>query len=372
MESARVLSFFIPFTSQNWQGFENGVMRLILFLIFFTLFSGHAMGQGFLHKLNSPPDSSFIDSYKNDLVVRLYTSRKYMGQQFIDLASDKQLRYLPSNNYLVGFGINYKMLGINAGFSLPPMRRSVDRYGKTTLLDFQTHLYLRRLTFDLFSHVFWGQYLENSHQILRSTLPNGFYYARPDLRAYAVNAEANYKFNYSRYSFRAPFLQDEWQKKSAGSFFAGGGIYWDGSDADSSFVPSAIAVPDFYRGVGFKQWELLAVAATGGYAHTFVIDKRFFIMLSAIGGVGIGRSTLTNMEDHQYRIYAPFYKLTERFGLGYQFGRVYVGATCVNMDILMRTPLDDTRIHYRSGNIRANIAYRFHLKRAIRLFSGKK
>jgi len=348
-------------------------MRLILLLVLFSFLSGHVSGQdSFLKKLNSPPDSSYIASYKNDLVVRLYTSRKYMGQQLIDGSLNKKLDYLPSNNYLVGFGINYKLLGINAGFSLPSMRMPVDKYGKTTFLDFQTHLYLRRVTFDLFSHVFWGQYLNNSHDILSSPPRDGFYYTRPDIRAYAVNAEVNYNFNYSRFSFRAPFLQDEWQKKSAGSFFAGGGVYWDGSDADSSFVPSGIAVPDFYNDINFKRWEWLAVAATGGYAHTFVIDKRFFIMVSAIGGIGVGRSTLTNMDNRDYHTYSPFYKLTERFGAGYQFGRVYVGATCVNMDMLMGTPPDGTRIHYRSGNIRANVAYRFSLNKEIRIFPGRK
>lgn len=348
-------------------------MRLILFLVVFSFLSNTVEGQdSFLKKLNSPPDTSFVASYRNDLIVRLYSSRKYMGQQFLDGSTSKNLNYQPSNNYLVGFGINYKLLGINAGFSLPSMRRSPDKYGKTSFFELQSHVYLRRVTFDLFSHVFWGQYLANSSSILSDPPQKGFYYARPDIRSYALNAEVNYNFNYSRFSFRAPFLQDEWQKRSAGSFFAGGGIYWDGSDADSSFVPSGIAVPDFYDGVDFKRWELLALAATGGYAYTFVIDRRFFVMLSAIGGIGVGRSTLTDVEARDHHTFSPFYKLTERMGLGYQFGRVYVGATCVNMDMLFNSPLDNTRIHYRSGNIRANIAYRFSLKKEIRIFPGRK
>jgi hypothetical protein len=348
-------------------------MRLIIFLVVFSFLSNTVDGQGSLwEKLNSPPDSSFVASYRNDLIVRLYTSRKYMGQQFLDGSASKSLNYQPSNNYLVGFGINYKLLGINAGFSLPSMRKSMDKYGKTSFFDLQSHVYLRRITFDLFSHVFWGQYLSNSSNILTTPPERGFYYARPDIRSYAVNAEVNYNFNYSRYSLRAPFLQDEWQKRNAGSFFAGGGIYWDGSDADSSFVPSGITVPDFYGGVDFKCWELLALAATGGYAYTFVIDKRFFVVLSAIGGIGVGRSMLADMEGRDYRTYTPFYKLTERFGFGYQYGRMYVGATCVNMDMLFNSPLDNARIHYRSGNIRVNIAYRFSLKKEIKILPGMK
>ena len=339
-------------------------MRLILFLALFFLLSQGVDGQNsFFRKLNSPPDTSFIASFRNDLIVRLYTSRKYMGEQFIDQSLGKKLNYQPSNNYLVGFGINYKLLGINAGFSLPSMRRSQGKYGKTSFLDFQTHVYLRRVTFDVFSHVFWGQFLANSQSILADPPEIGYYYTRPDITSYAVNAEVNYNFNYSRFSFRAPFLQDEWQKKSAGSFFAGGGVYWNGSAADSSFVPSGISVPNFFNGVDFKRWEVIALAATGGYAHTFVIDKRFFIMLSGIGGLGIARSTLNDMADQSMHTYSPFFKLTERVGIGYQYGRVYVGATCVNMDMLFNSPVDDTRIHYRSGNIRANIAYRFSLKR---------
>jgi len=78
-------------------------MRLILLLVLFSFLSVYASGQSsFLKKLNSPPDSSYIASYKNDLVVRLYTSRKYMGQQLIDGSLNKKLNYLPSNNYLVG------------------------------------------------------------------------------------------------------------------------------------------------------------------------------------------------------------------------------------------------------------------------------
>lgn len=343
-------------------------MRLILLIVLFSVFSKGVDGQNsFFQKLNAPPDTNFIATYHNDFVVRLYTSRKYMGQQFIDRSLDKKLDYQPSNNYLLGFGVNYKLLGINAGFSFPFLRRDPEKYGSTSFFDFQTHLYLRKVTFDVFSHVFWGQYLTNSHKILSIPPEDGYYYARPDIRAYAINAEINYNFNYSRFSFRAPFLQDEWQKKSAGSFFAGGGIYWDGSDADSSFVPSKIAVPDFYGGMDFKRWERLALGATGGYAYTFVIDKRFFIMFSGIGGVGMGQSTLTDMEDRTRRSYSPYFKMTERFGLGYQYGRMYIGATCVNMDMFFNSPVAKTSIHYRSGNIRANIAYRFSLKRPIKI-----
>ena len=138
-------------------------MRLILFLALFFLLSQGVDGQNsFFRKLNSPPDTSFIASYRNDLIVRLYTSRKYMGEQFIDQSLREKLSYQPSNNYLVGLGINYKLLGINAGFSLPSMRRSQEKYGRTSFLDFQTHLYLRRVTFDVFSHVFWAEiFFEN-------------------------------------------------------------------------------------------------------------------------------------------------------------------------------------------------------------------
>ena len=119
------------------------------------------------------PDSNYVQNNQRDLILRIYASQKYSTQTIHDLGEKTSLDYRPSNGYVLGFGFNYKFLGVNIGTILPFAQPDRDRYGKTKYLDLQSHLYLRIFTVDFYTGYYKGLYLSNSSEILKSYPASG-------------------------------------------------------------------------------------------------------------------------------------------------------------------------------------------------------
>src|SRR5690349_1267228 len=110
----------------------------------------YAAAQGLRSLLRTANDTAYVSDYTQDLAVRLYGSRKYTYYDMIDKAVDTKAFYRPNANINLGFGVNYKFIGINIGIKLPFLNDDDDRYGKTKLIDLQSHLYLRKMVVDFY------------------------------------------------------------------------------------------------------------------------------------------------------------------------------------------------------------------------------
>ena len=309
------------------------------------------------------PDTSYVQNNQHDLIIRLFASQKYSAQTIIDRGEKINLAYRPSNGYLVGLGFNYKFLGVNIGTILPFAQPDINRYGKTKYLDFQSHLYLRVLTVDFYSGYYKGLYLANSASVL-SPIPQGNdFYTRGDIKTYSGGFGVYANLNPTKYSVRAPFLQNEWQKKSAGQPMVGFEFYWVGSAADSTFIPSQLKNQHFFDGVAFNKWQFYSINLTVGYAYTLVIHKRFFVMAGLNGSVGVGEYQLSTVEGARMMSINPNFTLNQKLGAGYHWDQIFVGMSLANFQYFTPTPIKQTYIRWQTGNLRFNIAYRFNLKK---------
>ena len=81
--------------------------------------------------------------------------------------------------------------------------------------------------------------------------------------------------NGDRFSYRAGFSQNEWQKKSAGSVLLGAELYYGTTKGDSALVPSRLN--DYYPQQGIERIRLLEVGPGAGYAYTAVWRENFFL-----------------------------------------------------------------------------------------------
>jgi len=189
------------------------------------------------------------------------------------------LSYHPNTTYNLGIGATYKSITVNLGFGLinPGQER-----GKTRYLDAQFHKYGRKLVFDLFGQFYRGYFLT----------PKGFgnyngqYYVRPDIEVNELGGSMQYVFNHKHFSYGASFLQDEWQKRSAGSFLLGLEIYTGNAVADSSLFPTAIDKNVAAR--NYKRVNFIQLGPSVGYAYTFVFKKHFFLTGAASVGFDVG------------------------------------------------------------------------------------
>ena len=347
-------------------------MRRRRFYLFLFIFIGFvipsAQGRDHFNQLFSlKPDSSYVQNNQHDLILRIYASQKYSSQKILDLGEKTTLNYRPSNGYVVGLGFNYKFLGVNIGTIFPFAQPDISHYGKTKYLDFQSHLYLRFLTVDFYTGYYKGLYLSNSAEVLSGRPSGSEFYTRGDISTTSGGFGIYANLNPTKYSVRAPFLQNEWQKRSAGQPMLGVELYWVGSSADSSFIPAKLTNRNFFDGIDFNRWRFYSVNLTGGYSYTLVIRKKFFIMAGLNGSVGIGEYQLSPVTGAKMNRTYPNVSLNQKAGIGYHFDRLFVGMSLANFQYLTPTPVKQTSIRWQTGNLRFNIAYRISIKRDIEI-----
>jgi len=349
-----------------WADFHMNKFILLVFLMGFEICNSYGQDR-FSKWLRTKPDSSYVQNNQNDLILRIYASQKYSAQTILDDDVKSSLKYRPSNGYVVGLGFNYKFLGINIGSVLPFAQPDIDRYGKTKYIDFQSHLYLRFLTVDFYTGYYKGQYLANTSSVL-NTIPTGSeFYTRGDIMTYSGGFGVYANLNPAKYSVRAPFLQNEWQKKSAGQPTLGFELYWVGSSADSSFIPSQMSDKKFFDGIDFNKWRFYTFNLTGGYAYTLVIKKRFFVTAGLDGSLGIGEYQLSRVEGASMKRIYPNISINQKLGIGYHFDKIFVGMSLANFQYITPTPVKQTYIRWETGNLRFNIAYQLSLKKDIEI-----
>nr|NQU93929.1 DUF4421 family protein [Bacteroidota bacterium] len=343
--------------------------KSIIFVFAIVVFySGNTFAQFIAEYLNNDADSNYIEYSPKILVIRMFTSTKYLNFEIADNALKERLIYKPNENQVLGIGFMYKWVGVNLGFTMPFMNSDDETYGKTKYLDLQSHIYLRKGTFDIYLQRYKGFYLENSGDMIVNWPGEEVYMIRPDIRAHTFGINYHHFFNYKEYSYRASFVQSEVQKKSAGSFILGINADYAFLEGDSSIIPDNVSYENFYQNRHFSKGSLLNVGAGFGYTHTFVIWKRFFISLSLNGGLSLGYTRLHKSEQNtvDYRI-GYNANAAGRFAFGYNHNKWYVGFSSLNLILMNKAPGDKNWINVGAGNYRFNIARRIFLKKNVKL-----
>ena len=215
-------------------------------------------------------------TFEEQLTTRLYLAKKYTSVALEAPAGTQTLRYRPNSLTTMGINASYKSLSLTLGSGFGFLNPNQDQKGKTRSFDFQTHMYGRDWVTDLYGQFYRGYYLRDA-----GTGGNAdrIYYLRPDLKANIVGASVYRLFNGEEFSYRAGFLQNEWQKKSAGSFLLGAEIYLGRVKGDSALVPSEVA--SFYPQAGIRRMRLLELGPGAGYAYTYVLNENLFVTGSA-------------------------------------------------------------------------------------------
>lgn len=273
-------------------------------------------------------DPNYIDTYYDDLIVRLYSANRNNFIQFNDLDQEQRLKYR-SNDYLtLGAGINYKWFGINLGTKIQPFSNDDRRFGKTTTFGIQTYIYARRFTIDVMAFETKGYYLSGSDDGLLGN-ETGEYYQRNNMKTKYYGANLNYIQNYRRFSYKAAFKQNELQKRSAGSLIFGGGFYVLNVDDDQPLIPVEIDA-DYYRDWRFlKAITSYTFNANLGYAYSWVPHKNWVITGSYRFSLGVQHNIWhvdENPDQSQYKINRS---AVVRVSAGHHFPGFYIGASYV-------------------------------------------
>lgn len=313
-------------------------------------------------------DPAYIQTYDSLLTGRYYFSRKYTS---IHLGGDKSianLRYRPNTTLNMGVGATYRNFTLNLAYGFPFLNPEKGR-GKTRYLDLQSHIYTRNWTIDFFGQFYKGYFLNPKGLGNNNTQA---YYLRPDLGISLFGLAVYNLRNGERFSYRAAFLQSEWQKKSAGTFLFGGEIYAGSVSGDSALVPSLLE--DRYDQRDVKRIRFLELGPGAGYAYTLVLKKHWFITGAATLNMdfGLSREFYDDRSSDKITISPNF---IYRGVAGYNSNTWNLNFSLVGNTILVKGASSKNDYQFNTGNYRLTLAKRFNpgpkLKRKLKWLDPK-
>jgi hypothetical protein len=315
-------------------------VSLFLTLGFF-LFPSKSMGQ---------EDTTYYVSYKKMLTTRLYTSRKYTSLFITEVDESSKLLLEPNSTLNLGIGATYNDFTLNLAYGFGFMNRGRNQV-ETEYLDLQAHIYPKNWVIDLFGQFYTGFYLRSYDGPLDNVPPE---LAFPEMEVRLFGANVQYLFNGDKLSLKAAFLQSAWQKKSAGSVFAGMEIYTGSARDDQNILAEFIPAP-----LQFNRMDFFEFGPNIGYVHTFVIAKRFFITGMASGNIGLGKTTISSDTNKEggWGFNTNYFL---RGFVGYNGPVWSINANYVHNNVRIeeaRSLITDVR----TGNYRINFVYRFNV-----------
>jgi Domain of unknown function (DUF4421) len=325
-------------------------------IVFLAIFSG-LLVQG--QRTRAAFDSAYYQAYPKLVTGRFFFSKKYTGLLMEAPPDVPTLKYRPNTAFSTGVGATYGAITLNLGLNLGFLNPDKENKGKTHSLDLQSHIYTRKLLIDLYGQFYKGYYLSPKGY----AIPGDAAYLRPDLRVNLIGLSVYRLFNHRQFSYRAAFLQNEWQKKSAGSLLVGGEAYTGIIKGDSALVPGGIESKYSQRHVNKIVFTEFGPGI--GYAYTLVYKEHFFLTGSAslTGDLSfVNEYTEAGREKHTSM--TP--NITLRGVLGYNSNKWSTSISWINNTTNLRGASGKDQYLIRTGNIRVTIAKRFQPGRLLK------
>ena len=119
----------------------------------------------------------------------------------------------PNGAGSLGIGFNYKSIGLGFSVGLPTTDESNEKYGQTRRFDLQISYYGTKIAADGYFQEYEGYYLANPGSV--TNWNNANYPQSADLRVVSLGGTIHYIFNSDKYSYKAAYLRNQIQKKSA-------------------------------------------------------------------------------------------------------------------------------------------------------------
>lgn len=326
---------------------------LLTLSLFFIAFSNNLQAQN-LSKKKYKHDSNYYEMYPNKLTGRIYTAKKFEDINVPSGGAATDLKYVANHKMNFGIGVTWRNYSINAFYGF---NNSSANKGKTKGLDLQLHLFPHKWVIDVLAVMPKGMYIKPKGTAAASS---SSYYSDEETKERIYGVAAYRVPNKEKFSYRAALVQNEWQKKSAGSVLYGLEAYYViGPENDSTFIPKAIQ--DGYAEKGYLEMRYLSIGPGIGYAYTAVMDQHFFIMGSLIANLKVNSATEETPDVVKKTSIAPssIYKAA----IGYNSDNwSFVVSTAGNL-LWGKGPASAQTYFYKAGQIKVSLAKKFDVKK---------
>jgi hypothetical protein len=326
-------------------------------LFVFTIFS-FFISSAHCQQYRDDQDSSYYKTYRSMLTARAYFSRKYTLLGFTPPEPIPNFKYRATTSLNIGIGATYHSISLNVGVGIAKFNPNEEK-GNTRYLDMQGHFYTRKWSLDLLGEFYKGYYLTPEGM---AAPPGKDYYTRPDIGLSLMGFAFYRVLNEKKFSYPAGLLQNEWQKKSAGSVLIGGEIYYGAIYGDSTLVPTAVDPDLSYDAI--NKFHFFSFGPGVGYAYTFVYKEHYFLLGSATLNLALRYSKEISTSTGQYinRVeFRPNYIV--HAGAGYNGNEWSLSVLWVDTELFKKGKGPEYNYNIGVGNYRLIYARRFHLGR---------
>lgn len=297
-------------------------------------------------------DTSYISNYGDDLILKLIAVNKFNYFKVKDKDQNSSIRYRPDRRLNLGLGVSYKWFAIDLAFNFGIGEDSDFKNSKS--FDFQGNIFSSKQFISATLQYYYGFKMHNYKG--NSVFENPPSSSRDDIRTVSFGLQYLFAFNYDKFSLKASFIQNEIQRKSAGSLLTGAGFNIYTMDSDSSVVP--IEVQDsFDEKLHLNGINSISLSIYGGYMYTFVWKENFYATVSLIPGLGL------SMGDFQTQYREPFdthlfMSLTTMNSIGYNSRKIFGGIQLLG-DIYNIRIDQKLKTEVGRGKTKLFIGYRF-------------
>jgi hypothetical protein len=153
------------------------------------------------------------------------------------------------------------------------------------------------------------------------------YYIVPDMVTFSVGISAYWIYNPKRFSIRSAFIQNERQKRSAGSLLVWPSFHYFNISSENGIIPAEIM--DKYHIPSANQvnsGDFYSFGLAPGYAYTLVFLKNFYLTGAAFPGVAAHYASFRNGKNSSTDFEFAF-QLSGRFAFGYNSDKWFIGGS---------------------------------------------
>ncbi|MFH1159887.1 MAG: DUF4421 family protein [bacterium] len=297
-------------------------------------------------------DTAYITDYK-----KLLTTRYYLLAQNTRFTLFPEhhatLEYKPNEAGRIGLAAFYSWFGLGLSIGNNLFRKDPDIYGTTSSIDFRVNAYGKFIALETYIQYYQGFYLEYKSDILKEAFPV------PDMKLLSFGLEFTYVYNFSKFSIRASFIQNERQKKSAGSLIVKPSFRYYYVEGDTGIVPGEILDIYHIHNTNLHSGHFFSLGLAPGYIYTFVFLKNFYLTLGGLVEVCWGNYDYetTNFTENStgYSFPASF-----RAALGYNSDTWFIGASYISTPFYIK-PGERVQndFHYKLNQYRFWVGTRF-------------
>jgi len=303
---------------------------------------------------NSPgTDSAYIADYKNLLTARVFLL--YQDASFaVHPGNSEELIYTPNVSGRIGIAGFYKWFGLGLSLGNSVFRRSTARYGNTSVLDLRVNAYGRSVAAELYLQDLKGFYIRNLKD------PQGNFYKIPDMKIFALGFIGYWILYHERFSIRSAFIQDERQKKSAGSFIIRPTFLYYNLSSIDGIIPAEITKTYGIKNNFLLQGgEFYSFGLAPGYSYTLVLFKNAYMNAALFPGI-LWQNYHYEADQASYSSANFTFTLSWRAALGYNTDTWYIGAGIISGFDQIPGWIGNSTFYYDIAQLRFWVGTRFH------------